>query len=785
MSKNEEIKFQFSEPEAKSDELKENLQKLKKSSFLLAFLHLKDKEIMEAIEKYQFILETFTDVDTKATVHQGLGICYWSQKNFQSAKEHFQTAFDLNPNLEITLMYAVFLFRQGNIKDAIYKLEHLIKHLEENYLHPQYAIFPFPWSCSNEPIMEKRLIYSFLRKCYENMQNPFKLNEINTILEKFSLISSDNSDEKNSKNFDLRTKELQKEFNNKKISTAWDKLIFYQEEIDKVIFCLPIQNDNKFSENIVGIYYWKPIWSLNKKESGPGHVSLQTKDIYASFWPKSTPTLKSGYAATKAKLYESLRDEVVECAKFSERAEGNPDHCEYIPCLDVKKINAYFSDFKQKLEKENNLDNNHNDHQWVLCSRQKNCTGLVATLLEEGGIGMYVSYFNLRGWMRGFRGYLFRVFLNKHYFFMSSIPYISIRLFLKDWDFLIAFSISNIPYLIGYHIFNSRKRFDSILNSSNSITLCAYIILPQIISSLNLILETKEFINDIVDEIIKWTVSLLAGILTLFLTVKISDYIVSCFCYGIDFLIRPDGIIKLANYATLLARTSTEIRNEVDALQYINMSAFLFLIVPVLSIFFSPSFTTFSLYPGILLEAGFSFYTRRKYFQKLQDLKNSWGRGNLAAKDDFLFLDSALKEITYTPLFLLLRNLGVYSGILIATYLYNHDSKYFAPMIGIGGLMGGLAPRFLYYLIEKLNTNRLVKKIDETKEPLLQRNKRSLPSDSSNHSISLSHITQSGVTIYSSNIDAKNSFDQKFREEKKEEDNGYLRTNRKFFCTIL
>lgn len=108
----------------------------------------------------------------------------------------------------------------------------------------------------------------------------------------------------------------------------------------------------------------------------PGHISLQTSKIYASFWPESIEKTEINH--TKGKLYTLNEDLIAE--------QKPPDKVILLNDLNVDRINEAYFRFQQ------------NDNDWSLLGSSlyqrkdtQNCCGLVVGLLRVGGLSETTS----------------------------------------------------------------------------------------------------------------------------------------------------------------------------------------------------------------------------------------------------------------------------------------------------------------------------------------------------------------------------------------------------------
>ncbi len=129
-----------------------------------------------------------------------------------------------------------------------------------------------------------------------------------------------------------------------------------------------------------------------------GHVSLETKNQYLSFWPnwdegtaiklrpETIKKLKEKMLPHKAGIIYSGTGQFLPCfdADFSAEGEVLPDYTIVLYSLDVTKIEAYIA----KLKSDKNVN-------WGLTGRSlfrlynsscNNCAGVVYDTLKEGGL---------------------------------------------------------------------------------------------------------------------------------------------------------------------------------------------------------------------------------------------------------------------------------------------------------------------------------------------------------------------------------------------------------------
>ena len=149
-------------------------------------------------------------------------------------------------------------------------------------------------------------------------------------------------------------------------------------------------------DNKVTIHYWAPVPTDGQK---CGHMSLQTSQIYASFWPNEeneSPNFRSAYRGG-GMLVTSLQADISKYARYG-RDNGVPDAKITINGLAIKEINTKFNQFKNSI--------NNGDYDWgllttgrlsqILYGRKdtQNCSGLVFLLLKAGG--MFDNQYSLK-----------------------------------------------------------------------------------------------------------------------------------------------------------------------------------------------------------------------------------------------------------------------------------------------------------------------------------------------------------------------------------------------------
>lgn len=128
-----------------------------------------------------------------------------------------------------------------------------------------------------------------------------------------------------------------------------------------------------------------------------GHVSLQTKDTYASLWPDWEDAKKGGtFGALLGKAQGVLMPDPE--ADYLNEGKVAPDVIVVLYTLNIPKINAEF----KKLYDSGTLKN------WSLLGRNsfnvfnngagQSCSGLIYDLLNAGGIGNMVNWDTISRW---------------------------------------------------------------------------------------------------------------------------------------------------------------------------------------------------------------------------------------------------------------------------------------------------------------------------------------------------------------------------------------------------
>ncbi len=140
-------------------------------------------------------------------------------------------------------------------------------------------------------------------------------------------------------------------------------------------------------------------WNTSIIRGGIGHVSLETchddnsPGIYISFWPKN-PDVEYEYPLDKKNRYEIKQSEdgnsYLRTRYYDDEiGEGRTyDFKTKLYCLDLIEIEKAFEEFK------------NSDFCWSILGssyfakeKNQNCSGLVYSLLDRGGIAKFLSFF--------------------------------------------------------------------------------------------------------------------------------------------------------------------------------------------------------------------------------------------------------------------------------------------------------------------------------------------------------------------------------------------------------
>lgn len=121
-----------------------------------------------------------------------------------------------------------------------------------------------------------------------------------------------------------------------------------------------------------------------------GHASLQTKEIYASFWPdwelaRKSPTMSALLGEAKGVLMPSPDADNANEGKL-------PEVVVVLNSLDVKAINDKFNKFAQSSTAKNWSLFGENMFNVFNSGGGQSCSGLVYSLLNAGGIKNLVSW---------------------------------------------------------------------------------------------------------------------------------------------------------------------------------------------------------------------------------------------------------------------------------------------------------------------------------------------------------------------------------------------------------
>ncbi len=117
-----------------------------------------------------------------------------------------------------------------------------------------------------------------------------------------------------------------------------------------------------------------------------GHVSLRTKETYASFWPAKGITSKEAALGTHATFVETFEED---CHNEENR---KPHTTVVLYSLDINKINTGFQDFKISRAAERWSLFGKSLVSWFNKGRGQSCSGLVYALLDIGEIFTRLDY---------------------------------------------------------------------------------------------------------------------------------------------------------------------------------------------------------------------------------------------------------------------------------------------------------------------------------------------------------------------------------------------------------
>lgn len=124
---------------------------------------------------------------------------------------------------------------------------------------------------------------------------------------------------------------------------------------------------NRLLENFCIIRIWK-----EKGLTSVGHVSLQTRDSYASLWPNNSVDKAEAFKTHPFQLLSDFEDDF-------KREKRNPDTIVCLYGLNVTNINFHFSKIRKEL-----LGWNLTGSGLIFKDREHSCASLVYTLLMEG-----------------------------------------------------------------------------------------------------------------------------------------------------------------------------------------------------------------------------------------------------------------------------------------------------------------------------------------------------------------------------------------------------------------
>ncbi len=754
--------------------------------FKLAYKNIQENKLNEATKIYQRMIDEQKDEDVQSVAHQGLGHIYYEQKKIEDAKQQFKQAYELYSNAEVCIAYLAFLIHQRRefteIMPVFNKILSIYSNdasIQENF-SSRYSIIPHLklWNVDN-PQNIRNILFSILRMkmaYHMQIQEAEEVKEIENYLRNILSHSTQPLTEQN-QNFLSKKKQLQQIATLELIRPIWIELL--KGNMIQVIQSLLPPLEKEFPNDIVCIYYWKPYVTRNRNDKiGVGHVSLQTTSIYASFWPEVKPDIYSCYQE-RGEWHEDLEADIR--AEGSQERTGMPDDIVYIPGFSPQKINNINQYFR-----ENKAD------YWSLCS-VRNCSGMVANLLDEGGIKDIVKEFRSSLSIRNLDNIKCKS-LTLYFIAFTSLGF-GISNF-NPYSTIIASLLIMVPFMSFWNYWDNRKKNNFELNADSFTSILCYVL--SLLGPIGIVFYTEQLLDQIENPNLKtltfWAIFFGSISVTFYTSRKLFDFLFRCCFFGTDFIIRPAGTIKLAKYAAQMARVTPRVQGQVNFLQLGLCPIFFSFLLTILN-------SSISEVRGYLsaatilqpLYAQYAWYRHEiyyesRYFKYDEDSKQHWHDGEtpslITAESDFLYFNAASKEILNSSFFLAALHLGIMWGSWGAATFFQPDNLFTQGLtVGAGGLVSGLLLSSIVYLsinyIRKSPKITIQREADETKRPLLQENK-----------VSISQFAASGRSLYSSvepvYLSEFQTSDQRLEEDKELQQGtqDYSRPS-KYSCLIL